>query len=163
MNTNILNSLIGKDVTVVTNTGDELWIFIEDNMELRISNHANAWRFIKNNKILLSSADFYIPMYDVYDADLFSPAYNNDNYEPTDEEVDFLDILDILDKYCEDLETFRDNRFRAIQPKLEGTTVSEISENEIGDLTISLSNGIKLVVFKTLCVGPKGNYKLLIR
>ena len=157
MNTNILDSLIGKNITVVTNTGNELWIFIENNIELRISNNTNAWRFTENNEVLLSSADFYIPMYDAYDENPFSPVYDNADYEPTDEEVDFPD------KYYEDLEMFRDNRFRATQTKLEGATISKFSENEIGDLIIFLSNGIKLDVFKTLCVGKKSNYKILIK
>ena len=32
MDVNSLKSLVGKDVTVATNSGNELWIFIENNI-----------------------------------------------------------------------------------------------------------------------------------
>ena len=157
MDTKVLNSLIGKNITVVTNTGNELWIFIENNAELRISNNTNMWRFTKENDVLLSSADFYIPMYDAYDENPFSPVYDSADYEPNEEEIDFPD------KYYEDLEEYRDKRFKTVQNCLEEATISEVLENEVGDLFLTLSNGIVLSVYKTLSVGKKSNYKLLIK
>lgn len=157
MDINSLKSLIGKDVTGAINTGNELWMVIENNIELRISNNTNAWRFIENNDVVLSSADFYIPMYDAYDENPFSPVYDSVGYVPTNEEVDFPD------KYYEDLEDFRDKRFKALQDKFEGTTIVDVQTNDIGDFSITLSNGITLQVFKTLYVGKKENYKLLFK
>lgn len=156
MDVNSLKSLVGKDVTVATNSGNELWIFIENNIELRISNNTNAWRFIKNNEIILSSADFYIPMYDAYDDNPFSPAYDSETYQfSEDTEWD-----DSLEEYYDDLETYREERFRAIKDKLEYTKIAEVESNEIGDFSITLSNGIILQVFKTLYTNKK-NYKIL--
>lgn len=156
MDVNSLKSLVGKDVTVATNSGNELWIFIENNIELRISNNTNAWRFIKNNEIILSSADFYIPMYDAYDDNPFSPVYDSETYEfSEDTERD-----DSLEKYYDDLQTYREERFRAIQDKLEYAKIAEVESNEIGDFSITLSNGIILQVLKTLYTNKK-NYKIL--
>ena len=156
MDINSLKSLVGKDVTVATNSGNELWIFIENNIELRISNNTNAWRFIKNNEIILSSADFYIPMYDAYDDNPFSPVYDSETYEfSEDTERD-----DSLEEYYDDLEAYREERFRAIKDKLEYAKIAEVESNEIGDFSITLSNEIILQVFKTLYTNKK-NYKIL--
>lgn len=156
MDVNSLKSLVGKDVTVATNSGNELWIFIENNIELRISNNTNAWRFIKNNEIILSSADFYIPMYDAYDDNPFSPVYDSETYQfSEDTEWD-----DSLEEYYDDLEAYREERFRAIKDKLEYAKIAEVESNEIGDFSITLSNGIILQVFKTLYTNKK-NYKIL--
>ncbi len=156
MDINSLKSLIGKDVTGAINTGNELWMVIENNIELRISNNTNAWRFIKNNEIILSSADFYIPMYDAYDDNPFSPVYDSETYQfSEDTEWD-----DSLEKYYDDLQTYREERFRAIQDKLEYAKIAEVESNEIGDFSITLSNGIILQVFKTLYTNKK-NYKIL--
>lgn len=156
MDINSLKSLVGKDVTVATNSGNELWIFIENNIELRISNNTNAWRFIKNNEIILSSADFYIPMYDAYDDNPFSPVYDSETYQfNEDTEWD-----DSLEEYYDDLEAYREERFRAIKDKLEYAKIAEVESNEIGDFSITLSNEIILQVFKTLYTNKK-NYKIL--
>ena len=48
MDANSLKSLVGKDVTAAINSGIDLGIFIENNIELRISNNTNAWRFFHN-------------------------------------------------------------------------------------------------------------------
>lgn len=156
MDMNSIKSLVGKDIIVAGNSGNELWIFIENNIELRISNNTNAWRFIKNNEIILSSADFYIPIYDAYDDNPFSPVYDSETYEfSEDTERD-----DSLEKYYDDLEAYREKRFRAIQDKLEYAKIAEVESNEIGDFSITLSNGITLQVFKTLYTNKK-NYKIL--
>ncbi len=156
MDINSLKSLIGKDVTGLINTGNELWMVIENNIELRISNNTNAWRFIENNKIILSSADFYIPMYDAYDDNPFSPVYDSESYK-FDEEKEWDDSLE---EYYDDLEAYREERFRAIKDKLEYAKITEVESNEIGDFSITLSNGTILQVFKTLYTNKK-NYKIL--
>lgn len=156
MDINSLKSLIGKDVTGAINTGNELWMVIENNIELRISNNTNAWRFIKNNEIVLSSADFYIPMYYAYDDNPFSPVYDSENYEFSED----TEWHEALEKYYDDLEAYREERFRAIQDKLKYAKFSEVESNEIGDFSITLSNGIILQVFKTLYPNKK-NYKIL--
>lgn len=156
MDVKSLKSLVGKDVTAAINSGIDLRIFIENNIELKISNNTNAWRFIKNNEIILSSADFYIPMYDAYDDNPFSPVYDSETYQfSEDTEWD-----DSLEKYYDDLEAYREERFRAIKDKLEYAKIAEVESNEIGDFSITLSNGIILQVFKTLYTNKK-NYKIL--
>lgn len=156
MDMNSIKSLVGKDIIVAGNSGNELWLHIENNVEIRISNNTNAWRFIKNNEIILSSADFYIPMYYAYDDNPFSPVYDSETYK-FDEEKEWDDSLE---KYYDDLEAYREERFRAIQDKLEYAKITEVESNEIGDFSITLSNGITLQVFKTLYTNKK-NYKIL--
>ena len=158
MDTNELLSLIGKDITVTTHTGIDLWLFIEKDTRLCINNNTNAWRFTKGNEILLSSADFFIPTYVAYEDNPFSPVYEHPGYECNeDEEMDFYNDPE---KYYEDLEAFSDKRFKALQDQLEGSTISNIQENDIGDVCVTLSNGIVLSVFKTFDDGRKKNYAL---
>ena len=161
MTTNALSSLMGKDITAMTNTGIDLWLFIERDWQLRINNNTNAWRFTKGNILLLSSADFYIPIYNADDYNPFSPAYESPDYEwGKGEEIDFYDDPE---KYYEDLEAFSDKRFKALQDQVEGSTILDVQESDVGDLCVTLSNGIVLSAFKTFDDGRAKNYELRTR
>lgn len=141
------SKLVDKEILAICNGDNELMIFVEGNPQLEFNSNTCAWRFIEENDILLSSADFYIPIYNTDDHP-FSPAYINSDYKTDSFEKHYF--FENLEEYFIDAEKHANKRFKAIQDRVEGATILGALENDLGDLTLTLSNGIIFSVFKTL-------------
>ena len=144
------SKLVGKEILAICNGDNELIIFVEGNSQLEFNSNTCAWRFIEENDILLSSADFYIPVYSDTDDHPFSPAYINSDYKTDSFEEHYF--FEKFKEYFIDAEKHANKRFKAIQGRVEGATILSALENDLGDLTLTLSNGIIFSVFKTLII-----------
>ena len=142
------SKLIDKEVLAICNGDNELIFFIEGNPQLEFNSNTCAWKFVENNDILLSSADFYIPIYSDTDDHPFSPSYIKNDYRTNYyEEYDFFDNVQ---EYFISLDDYANKRFKAIQDRIEGAIIISVTEYDTGDLMLVLSNGIIFSVFKTL-------------
>ena len=74
------SKLIDKEVLAICNGDNELIFFIEGNPQLEFNSNTCAWKFVENNDILLSSANYVkVGGYIVYSTCTVLPRENAEN------------------------------------------------------------------------------------
>ena len=133
---NYIETMSGLKVIAVITLSDEIEICFDNDTQLHLYNNS-FWRVTDKDDVIASSMDLYVRcrFENVSWADTFPPTVQK--------RVKTLDYYD-EDKATEYLEEHIDSLINTLKGKLEGRTVQDVTVSKEGDLSVILSEGLKI-------------------
>ena len=141
---NYIETMAGLEIFAVITLSDEIEICFDNDTQLHLYNNS-FWRIMDKDEVIASSMDLYVRcrFENVSWADTFPPMVQK--------KVETLEYYD-EDKATEYLEEHIDGMISTLKDSLEGKKVQDVVVSEAGDLSVILSDGMRIQSFSSFPV-----------
>jgi hypothetical protein len=141
---NYIETMAGLEILAVITLSDEIEICFDNDTQLHLYNNS-FWRIMDKDEVIASSMDLYVRcrFENVSWADTFPPMVQK--------KVETLEYYD-EDKATEYLEEHIDGMISTLKDSLEGKKVQDVVVSEAGDLSVILSDGMRIQSFSSFPV-----------